>query len=154
MNWTRRHATLAGLALIVLSNAVALGGAAYNRLGEPQGRLHLTERELVAPFNPGSRDSENSGLSLRLRWRSLPLPRTDHEEDDLYSENGGAPAWLDDGKMISLGFKALSPSERDAASLQSRVQQGLPREVLVVLELDGPASKESLRRATAFAKIL
>src|SRR5690606_5713465 len=41
-----RHGLLAGLALILLSNAVALGGAWYNRQGEAESRLQLSEREL------------------------------------------------------------------------------------------------------------
>jgi hypothetical protein len=150
MNPTRRFMILAALALIVITNAVALGGVAVNRAGQSQGTLRLTERELATPY-VWTDKTENSGLSLQLRWRVLP-PRTPHDRrDKLYYENSGHPDWLDARKMVALGFAPPSPSEVQPDGRTSRYQWQLPRDAFVVLELDGQAFQESLRRAAEVA---
>jgi len=150
MSPIRRFTIPAALALIVITNAVALGGVAYNRMGEPQGTLRLTERELTMPYVWRDK-TENSGVSLQLRWRVLPH-RTPHDRaDGLYYEEGGRPEWLDTRKMVLLGFAPPSPSEVPPDGSTSRYQRQLPRDAFVVLELDGPALQESLRRAVEVA---
>ncbi len=42
INGSRRCALIAGLVLMTITNAVALGGAAYNRSGEPDRMLNLS----------------------------------------------------------------------------------------------------------------
>ncbi|QEY64381.1 DUF4824 family protein [Metapseudomonas lalkuanensis] len=123
-----RTALLSGLALIGLTNAIALGGVWFNRSGEPDSRLLLSERELHRDHDWTLR--ENSGLALRLDWR---LP-SDPNSDDLYQR---LP--LDDAKLQQLGFTA---GDREGLRFDNR-----NREVLVVLELDGPARKAELERA-------
>ena len=146
MNSHRRIAAWAGLALVVLTNAVALGGAAYNRMGAPEGTLKLSERELVAPYD-GGRTSENSGLSLRLRWRTLASAPASRNGRLALGGNGVGTAWLDERKMRELGFDIDTPTTVPAQARRSQ----LPREVFIVLEFDGPAYQESLRRAEAVA---
>jgi hypothetical protein len=148
MKWSRRHSLIAGLALIALTNAVALGGAAYNRSGEPESVLRLTQRELQPPYFFGRR--ENSGLALRLRWRVLQEGASDV---DSYSwggtGEGASPPWLDREKMASLGFDvALADTELDKPR---SFRRQLPRDVLLVLEFDGPAYQRSLVNAAEFA---
>jgi len=150
----RHHATLAGLALIVLTNAVALAGAAFNRSGEPQGTLRLTERELSVPYVWRSK-KEDSGLTLQLHWRSLPSERHDSiGYGNVYDEAGSQPEWLDARKMVALGFAAQAPSDVHPVNGTSRYLQQLPREAFIVLELDGPAYQESMRRAEQEAAAL
>ena len=142
----RRHAALAGLALIVLTNAVALAGAAFNRMGESQGTLRLTERELSVPFVWRSK-KEDSGLAMQLRWRSLSATRPAANAYGYLDDEGGArPAWLDDRKMASLGFSP-TPSGKQPFDGALRHREQPPRDAFIVLELDGPAYQESLRRA-------
>jgi len=70
MTWSRKHTLLAGLGLIALTNAIALSGVVYNRSGDPEATLRLTQRELRTPYRwYGNR--ENSGLALSLVWRVL-----------------------------------------------------------------------------------
>ena len=121
-----RHGLLAGLALILLSNAVALGGAWYNRQGEPESRLQLSERELWRSHDGPRR--ENSGLSLHLDWRT---PR-DPEDPRRYSRQS-----LDEATLLQLGFTLHQSSER-------RWHQPRQRQALIVLELDGPAYRAEL----------
>jgi hypothetical protein len=89
-----RHGLLAGLALILLSNAVALGGAWYNRQGEAKSRLLLSERELWRSHDGPRR--ENSGLSLNLDWRT---PRDPEEPQQRYGRQS-----LDEATLLLLGF--------------------------------------------------
>jgi len=145
MNWNRRAATAAALALLVLTNAVALGGAAWNRSGEPDSRLRLSERELFVPWSgwPSTTD-ENSGLSLTLNWRCIPASTLHGRSATWYDNN--SPAWLDARKMTELGFDMG----------RARVAPGIHRphevrEVWLVLELDGPAYRRSQALAAAAA---
>lgn len=123
-----RHALLVGLALIGLTNFIALGGVWLNRSGEPDSRLLLSERELRRSYDWAQH--ENSGLALRLEWRTPSDPKG----DDRYQR---LP--LDEATLLKLGF---STGNQDAMRVDSR-----NREVLVVLELDGPAYKAELERA-------
>lgn len=139
--WSRRRTLFAGLALILGVNGIALTGVALNRSGEPESLLQLSERELQLPY--GRWDSkENSGVELSLRWRV-------HAGDDTpdnyygYASYGGTAAWLDETKMAALGFEI--PGGQRTARWKSR--QNRTREVLLVLELDGTAYRQSLERA-------
>ena len=49
MNWSRWHTRFTGLALIAVVNGIAISGVAYNRSGEPESKLRLSERELYPP---------------------------------------------------------------------------------------------------------
>lgn len=140
--WTRGHTLAAGLLLIVGTNAVVLGGVAYNRGGEPEAALPLTERELQIPGSWGLR-TENSGLDLRLQWR-LPPARAD-VSDYGHGGYGGGASWLDGAKLAELGFDmTVAPDQRGA---ERHYTKQLAREVLIVLELDGPAHQAAIERA-------
>jgi hypothetical protein len=142
-NWTRRHTLIAGLALILLTNAVALLGVYRNRSGDPESLLTLTQRELRQPYGWGM-DRENSGMSLQINWR---VPSGEKYQPYFYS--GGNPVWLDQDKMESLGFDVNPPKEMQENFRWASRQ--LSREVLLVLELDGPAYQQSLQQAQQYA---
>ena len=137
MNLRRHWALAAALAVVVATNAVVLAGAAYNRSGAPEATLQLSERELSLPRFQGRH--ENSGLALGLEWRVL---------DARPEVPGpfGPPSWLDERKMLELGFKPYPPSQ-DVG--RDRFQRQVSRDVLLVLELEGDAYRESMRRAEA-----
>ncbi|MGC2048402.1 MAG: DUF4824 family protein [Gallionella sp.] len=138
-NWTRKHTLIVGLALILLTNAAALLGVYRNRSGEPESLLKLTQRELHQPYGWGM-NRENSGVSLHINWRVPTAERSGN-----YSYSGGNPIWLDQAKMASLGFD-VSPPKDMQDNFRSSSRQ-LSREVLLVLELDGPAYQQALQRA-------
>jgi hypothetical protein len=136
VTWTRAHAFAAGAVLVALTNAVALGGAAWNRSGE-ESRLRLTQRELVRPYVwYGNR--ENSGMSLVLTWRVLGdlTPSASYLSWN-FAATLGAPAWLDRAKMEELGFRTTGAASAEGG--RSPYEKQLPRDVLIVLEMDGPA---------------
>jgi hypothetical protein len=144
MNWSRRRTLVAGLSLIVVTNVVVLAGAAFNRGGEPDAQLRLTEREMRIPYSWGFR-SENSGLALRLNWR-LAQPDTDMHD---YGQGGwgGPTTWLDQAKLAELGFDLSAPADRLVA--ERHYDRQAEREVFIVLEHDGPAYQAALKRAEA-----
>ncbi len=130
---TTRHSLLAGLALILLSNAVALAGVWYNRQGEPESQLQVSERELWRGGD-GPRQ-ENSSLALRLDWRR-PTP--------VDASNRYERANLEQQQLLALGFAPLAGPEQD-----DRRRDGT-RQALIVLELDGPAYQAELRHAEQY----
>jgi len=144
MKWS--HTLIAGCSLILLTNAVVLLGAAYNRSDEPESLLKLTQRELR---HNHWNDKDNSGITLRLDWRIASAQRND-SDIEYYEGKWGTPAWLDKDKMAELGF--------DVARLAGTYQDGrhykeaLPREALLVLELDGRTYQQALRRAAEYAE--
>ena len=90
--WSRRRTLLAGIALILAVNAVALAGVAYNRSGEPDSVLRLTERELQASYGwHGS--AENSGAALTLRWR-VPVEESADSRGPVYFGGIGGSRWI------------------------------------------------------------
>lgn len=136
--WTRRHTLIAGLGVILLTNAVALGGVLWNRSGEAESTLKLTQRELNR--QTWGFDRENSGIMLNLVWQTLPR-EIGHLSD--WNLRGDAPPWLDRARMAELGFD-VEAIENPA---DGRRDRQLSKEVLLVLELDGPAYREFLERA-------
>lgn len=131
---------ISALLVIVLTNAVALGGALWNRSGEAESQLTLSQRELRLPYR--SFDRENSGLALALSWRVIGPP----DRTGIYWEyaGGGTPEWLDKAKMESLGFDM---AERAPGGDRRSGRMELARDVLLVLEFDGDAYQRSLERA-------
>ena len=127
MNWRRLGASIG---LLVLTNAVVLAGVAYNRSGEPDVEITLTEREVPVSLGAFRRRDEDTGLALRLRWQS-PNMRWRSETHE------SGPAWFDQAKLEALGYDCSIPlSDPDTALYYDRQ---LPREVYVVLEYEGQA---------------
>ena len=122
----RRAGLLGALVLLVVVNLAVLGGVAWNRAGQPEASLLLTERELPL-YDSFVRAEENSGLALQLT---------------LY---GGSysPDWLDERKLLTLGFRPERHDTADAAEDETG-KQALPRQAWVVLEFDGPAWQAAL----------
>ncbi|MFJ3052652.1 DUF4824 family protein [Pseudomonas nitroreducens] len=133
MNWTRTHALASGVGLILLVNAVALGGVAWNRSGKPDSVLSLSQRELL---RNNDWYKENSGLSLRLHWR------TPSRDDEARQHNRGWQPALDSQKMAELGFAMPEQVDDDSARLFGRQQS---RAALLVLELNGPLHEREVQ---------
>lgn len=147
ITWSRMRTLIAGVSLILLTNAVALTGVAYNRAAPPESTLKLTQRELWLPYNWGF-EAENSGIALNLQWRVLGQ----ESEHDFYTSQfrgGGAPDWLDKAKLAELGFNVSQPE--GTTQSERHYDKQLAREVLLVLELDGTAYQTALLRARQHA---
>lgn len=142
-NWTTKHALMAGIVLLLVSNTVALSGVYYNRSGEPDSTLMLTDREFWLPYRSRHR-KENSGLALRLRWKVVrPASATGSTYTYYYSSH--TPEWLDEAKLAALGFDLeVEKIKREKRQSRHRI---LPRDVLLVMEHDGEAYALDLKRA-------
>mgnify|MGYP001764652529 FL=1 len=139
--WSRRRTLGLGIAIIMLTNAVALAGVWWNRQPPADSTPTLSERELALPWR-GPRLRENSGLALDLRWRVID--RESAEFGSGFTFNGGTPPWLDAGRMIALGF---APGDLATDTGRRRYLKQLPREAVLVLELAGPSWERAVARA-------
>lgn len=138
MNSAARRLAVQAVGLVLGVNAVVLGGAAYNRSGEPEASLRLTERELRKPMTYMGDGDEDSGRSLVVQWR---VP--ERNPDAAY--RGPRAEWLDRSQLQALGF---SPEalEHDPAR-PGRVRPS--RQAWVVLELAGDAHAAAVAAAQA-----
>lgn len=148
MMWSHTRTFLAGAALILATNVVALLGVAYNRAGEPESVLMLTQRELLLPYSWGL-EFENSGLALRLHWR---LPSEDFYapfDSPISRANiGNGTAWLDKARLDALGFDVSQPEGTPDGHLY--YEKLLPKDVLLVLELNGATYQAALEHARRY----
>jgi hypothetical protein len=128
--WSTRRRLWLGLGLILLSNAVALAGVYYNRSGEAESRLTLSERELQLPYGDWFLREDDSGLRLQLLWRR--------------ADEYGRVDWLSADKLQALGFQV---PDFTRGGWRQRLNRQLARPVVLVLELDGPAYQRQLQGA-------
>lgn len=139
--WSVRTGLLIGVAIILGTNAIVLGGVAFNRSGEPANSLELTEREVMIARRDWF-DHDNSGIDLLLRWQVRPRPP---EPDRPY-----LPAhtwdrelhWLSEAQQQQLGFTL--PAKYASGE---RAWNPLARRAFVVIEFEGDAYREALERA-------
>jgi hypothetical protein len=127
-----KRAAWLGLGVVLLSNAVALGGVWYNRSGEPEAQLQLSERELQRVYGGWLRDEDDGVLRLQLSWQR--------------PGEGWQLPWLDEAKLHELGYSATD---------EQALRRQPAREVWWVLELDGPLYRsqvEQARQALAVAE--
>ncbi len=129
---------LAGAALILITNVVILSRVAYNRGGEPEAVVSVTERELSIPYR---RDINNSGLSLRLQWRVADA--TQPGRDSHWS----SPDWLNAEKLKTLGFKI--ETFKNSQARRKRGKNTLARQVLIAFEYDGSAYGKAVAHTEA-----
>jgi hypothetical protein len=140
----------AGALVLAVTNAVVLVGVAFNRRQPSDSVLTLTGRELGPQWSWMWREGENSGLSLRLQYRvessRSSIPAESDEEEPFSSYGSFGPiAWLDRDKLAALGFDVAQPL--NSADTDTHYNRMLGRDVLLVLELDGPVRARALQAA-------
>ena len=150
MNRSHTWLLAAGALVVALTNAVALVGVALNRRQPPDSVLMLTERELGPQWSWMWREDENSGSGLRLQYRvesSRNSISAEGDEEEPFSSYGsfGPIVWLDRDKLAALGFDVAQPLTSDDAD--THYNRMLGRDVLLVLELEGPVHARALQAA-------
>ncbi|MDT8385473.1 MAG: DUF4824 family protein [Gammaproteobacteria bacterium] len=136
-----RHikALLLGAGLIILTNAIVLAGVAYNRSGELDSTITLTERELSLPYYYRG-NAENSGIQLQLmhRYDNSGYFRSDYESPEILD-------WFNKEKLAELGFDV---SQAISADQHNRHYQRLrEKQVILALEYNGKAYQSVLEAA-------
>jgi hypothetical protein len=137
---SRTRALLAGVALIVVTNAAVLAGVAYNRSGEPESVLALTERELRLRHWTWPA-GENASIDVSLTWR---VARAEPVDDAHFSWRYGALR-LEPRQLQELGFDV--PNDPGSEAGRQSVSRQPSRRAWVVLEYDGPAYQASVEEA-------
>jgi hypothetical protein len=112
---------LAAGAVLLVGNALVLGGVRRNRAGNPDAVVRLSQRELE-PWG-ASNDGSEVMLHFRLRWNMAPGP-------------GGDGDWFDRARLEMLGVPNL-PASDDTAAVSRWTRD--TRSAYAVLELAGPA---------------
>ena len=138
MNWPRQYVMLTGIVVILLANLAALLGVAYNRNGARDSTLKLSQRELEIPYR-SSFNSDNNGISLRLKYRFLGARNPYQRYDEI------DPGWLDKAKLASLGFNVDLPIDTERS--RTTFERQFSKPVFLVMELDGPAYQQSIELA-------
>jgi hypothetical protein len=123
----------AGCALLLASNLLVLGRAAWNRSGESACELTLTERELELPVEVAGDDS---GLALSLRlttdtprfaWKASPNLRRELPSPEL--------PWLDRDRLAAIGFDLrMGAADPDAGN---HYEDAGARRAFLALEMEG-----------------
>jgi hypothetical protein len=130
----KRPALLAAAALVLAASGFVLCGVAWNRRGEPEATLTLTERE--APLAWSSPSEESSGVALRLEARETRYGYGYGDDPSSRSRGREArPAGLEGARLAGLGFDTALPRDLDEAYLAARRQ--LSRPALAAVELGG-----------------
>ncbi len=120
-------------AVVLVTNAALLALVAWNRIGEPEATVELTERELRRTSMP----SGDTGVVLTLAWRTP------------YDLSGPAATefpWFDQAKLVSLGFDCRVPLTDPAAERHYQTQEMLYRPAFAVLEYGGDTWQRVLER--------
>lgn len=133
-----------GFFILITTNVIVLAGVAANRSGKPEALIELTERELQLPYY--NTKEENSGLSLRLDWRTL-----DEESDTSsyygYYSRSRYPEWFTADKLMELGFDL--DAFKKMSNKMEKYKEPIPKQVFIVLELDGEPYQRAVKRAEA-----
>jgi hypothetical protein len=127
------RAVVAGCALVIATNAAMLALSAWNRSGEPEATLTLTERELHLPF-ARQRDDGHLRLTLAIAIDAPPAARRAAPWRGQRLPDFDLP-WLDRTKLRELGVRV----DDEPAAEEHGVDWGFERRVFVVLELEGEA---------------
>lgn len=139
------RAVLFGVALVVVTNAVLLGSAAWNRGGTPRATLHLTERELAMPRD---RVEAKDELFLRVLLGHQPpesLRRAGFRSDRAVADD--ELPWFDRAKLVAVGFGRDIERDEKAEPNGEEAHGGTLRKAYLALEYEGDAWREWLAAA-------
>lgn len=134
ITYSNRNLFILAFSILLGVNLVVLLGVWSNRSGNPDFEGFLTEREMNLPWRI---HSENSGLYLRVVWRTAI-----NKSYDGYYSGSGFSSWFNAKKLKELGFKI--DTQLNSKEYQQHYNKQLPKEVYIVLEYNGDSYKNSL----------
>lgn len=148
ITFSSRQLFVLGFLLLLATNILVLAGVLYNRSGEPDARITLTERELRPPYYT---HDENSGIGLQITWRTQSNRMNErylyNPRPLLFSSYGNLADWLDRDKLDALGLDTETVLKNGVD--RKRRKASVPREAYLVLEYDGAAYRQALAQAQA-----
>jgi len=121
----RRPLTIAAAALLLAVNGWVLLGVGWNRLGDPDATLTLSERELAVRRSTGR---EDSGVEVELQVNPWQPGRSCERRWE-------SAAWLPPQRLAELGFDLTLPTDLGEARRQARRQPA--RRGWAVVQLGG-----------------
>jgi hypothetical protein len=124
----KRYGLILSLVLVLVVNGFVLVGVAYNRSGDPDSQVVLTERELRLPYYLGRSERENTGIWLALDWNRYDYISPEERAHDPY-------VWFDKTLLETVGFACTLSAENPKAP--DHYYRMLPRRVYAVLEIGG-----------------
>jgi len=136
----KRYGLITAICLVLIVNVFVFAGVVYNRSGDPDSMIVLTERE--ARLIPGEKD--NTGMFLELDWESAGYYQ--------YDIHRPQQSWLDGNKLGELGFDVSFPLNDTKASKFYR--RSLLREAYIVLEYGGMPWEIWLKKNLDYQKTL
>lgn len=136
----KRYGLATAIGLVLIVNIFVFSGVVYNRSGDPDSIIVLTERE--ARLIPGSKD--NTGMFLELDWELAGFYQ--------YDIHRPQQSWLDGNKLEELGFDVSFPLNDTKASKFYR--RSLPMEAYIVLEYGGKPWELWLKKNLDYQKTL
>ena len=141
---TNKLAIISAVCLVFV-NVIVLAGISYNRSGETNSGLQLTERELPLPYR-SYRQKENSGLALKLNWNFVPEKSFNRSYDKYALKKYGSPNWLTENKLKELGLYIDSAKldTKDSLFDNNKLQS---EEFIIVLEYNGETFQAFLNDA-------
>jgi len=120
-----RRGLLVALAVVTAVNLAVMLDVLRDRTGEPDAVVTLDERELALENPP------REGGAITLRWKYQREGRPGADAPTFL------PYWIDERKLDALGFDCSVPAGAPGAAEHYR--SVLPRHVVIVFELGGPA---------------
>ncbi|HEX5056272.1 MAG TPA: DUF4824 family protein [Gammaproteobacteria bacterium] len=114
--------------LVLVADAAVFAHVLYNRSGEPR-TVTLTERELPIPYYYSYNRDDNSGMNLRLQWRTA----SSDAKDRYWQYDRGL--LLDEQSFLDLGFNPAPGC--DSLREYRGGQRDLARQAWVAFEYDG-----------------
>jgi hypothetical protein len=124
---------LLGFAVILAVCTGTVLAGLFNRAGQPESALRLSERELELPMDQHSGKLEDAPLSLRLAWR---VESTDRADSPATPASATRAAWITRSALPGLDLPVPSPVWPIAYV-----------STLLVLEFDGSAHARAVSRA-------
>lgn len=122
----KRYGLALAIGLVLVVNAIVFAGVVYNRGGNPDATLALTEREVPLAWAK----KENTGLFLKFNWEMSGAYQ--------YEDHKIRPNWLDESKMKELGFDFPIPaSDPKANEYYGYYGKNSARRTFIVLEYGG-----------------
>jgi hypothetical protein len=121
----KKYGLSLSIALVVIVNSIVFSGVIYNRSGEPDAKVILTQREVPLL----STKKENTGLFLQLKWEMSGS----YQFENLKNKKN----WLDRKKLGEIGYDFPVNLDNSSHNNYYKRKKFPQKTTFIVLEFDG-----------------